>query len=72
MKKNISSLTLIDMTEFKNRIDNINKMVLPENMFKNKKWVEFIHYYLVNNINYLFKYIYLTIYLLNEALIKQI
>ena len=37
MKKNISSLTLVDMTEFKNRIDNINKMVLPENMFKNKK-----------------------------------
>lgn len=37
MKKNISSLTLIDMTEFKNRIDNINKMVIPENMFNNKK-----------------------------------
>ena len=37
MKKNISSLSLIDSTEFKSRIENMMKKVLPENMMKPKK-----------------------------------
>ena len=36
-KKNLPSLTLINMDEFKSRIDSINKKVLPENMLKSKK-----------------------------------
>ena len=37
MKKNISSLTLIDSSEFKSRIENMMKKVLPESMMKPKK-----------------------------------
>ena len=37
MKKNISSLTLIDSSEFKSRIENMMKKVLPERMMKPKK-----------------------------------
>ncbi|MCQ2816788.1 MAG: hypothetical protein MJ252_05930 [archaeon] len=37
LKKNFASLSLIDPHEYKNRIDNINKKVLPESMLKNKK-----------------------------------
>ena len=36
-KKNLPSLTLINMDEFKSRIDSLNKKVLPENMLKSKK-----------------------------------
>ena len=36
-KKNLPFLTLINMDEFKSRIDSINKKVLPENMLKTKK-----------------------------------
>ena len=36
-KKNLPSLTLINMDEFKIRIDSLNKKVLPENMLKSKK-----------------------------------
>ncbi len=37
LKKNIGFITIIDLTELKNRIDNINKSVLPESMLKPKK-----------------------------------
>ena len=30
LKKNLIFITIIDLTELKNRIDNINKSVLPE------------------------------------------
>ena len=36
LKKNLPSLTLINMDEFKNRIDNINKKVLPESLLQKK------------------------------------
>ena len=36
-KKNLPFLTLINMDEFKIRIDSLNKKVLPENMLKSKK-----------------------------------
>ena len=37
LKKNIGFITIIDLNELKNRIDNINKSVLPESMLKSKK-----------------------------------
>jgi hypothetical protein len=36
LKKNLPSLNLINMDEFKNRIDNINKKVLPESLLQKK------------------------------------
>ena len=37
LKKNLVFITIIDLTEVKTRIDNINKKVLPESMLKSKK-----------------------------------
>jgi hypothetical protein len=37
LKKNLVFIKIIDLTEIKNRIDNINKSVLPEWMLKTKK-----------------------------------
>ena len=37
LKKNLVFIDIIDLTEIKNRIDNINKSVLPESMLKTKK-----------------------------------
>ena len=36
LKKNLPSLTLVNMDEFKIKIDNINKKVLPESLLKKK------------------------------------
>ena len=37
LKKNLVFITVIDLTDVKTRIDNINKSVLPESMLKTKK-----------------------------------
>ena len=37
LKKNLVFITILDLTELKTRIDNINKSVLPEYMLKTKK-----------------------------------
>ena len=37
LKKNIGFITIIDLNDVRNRIDNINKSVLPESMLKTKK-----------------------------------
>ena len=37
LKKNLVFITVVDLTDVKNRIDNINKSVLPESMLKTKK-----------------------------------
>ena len=37
LKKNLVFITILDLTDVKNRIDNINKSVLPESMLKTKK-----------------------------------
>ena len=37
LKKNLTFINIIDLTEIKNRIDNINRSVLPESMLKTKK-----------------------------------
>ena len=37
LKKNLVFITIMDLTDVKNRIDNINKSVLPESMLKPKK-----------------------------------
>ena len=37
LKKNLVFITIVDLTDVKNRIDNINKLVLPESMLKTKK-----------------------------------
>ena len=37
LKKNLVFINILDLTEVKNRIDNINKSVLPEYMLKTKK-----------------------------------
>ena len=37
LKKNLIFITIIDLTELKNRIDNINKSVLPEWLRPKKK-----------------------------------
>ena len=37
LKKNLIFINILDLTDVKNRIDNINKSVLPEYMLKNKK-----------------------------------
>ena len=37
LKKNLVFITILDLTEIKTRIDNINKSVLPEYMLKTKK-----------------------------------
>ena len=37
LKKNLVFITIIDLTEVKNRIDNINKSVLPEWLRTKKK-----------------------------------
>ena len=37
LKKNLVFITIVDLTDVKTRIDNINKSVLPESMLKTKK-----------------------------------
>ena len=37
IKKNLVFITVLDLTDVKERIDNINKIVLPESMLKSKK-----------------------------------
>jgi len=37
LKKNLVFINILDLTDVKNRIDNINKSVLPEYMLKSKK-----------------------------------
>ena len=37
LKKNLTFITIIDLSEIKNRIDNINRAVLPESMLKTNK-----------------------------------
>ena len=37
LKKNLVFITILDLTDVKNRIDNINKSVLPEHILKPKK-----------------------------------
>ena len=37
LKKNLIFINVLDLTDVKNRIDNINKSVLPEYMLKTKK-----------------------------------
>jgi len=37
LKKNLIFINILDLTDVKNRIDNINKSVLPEYMLKSKK-----------------------------------
>ena len=37
LKKNLIFINVLDLTDVKNRIDNINKSVLPESMLKSKK-----------------------------------
>ena len=37
LKKNLVFINVLDLTDVKNRIDNINKSVLPESMLKSKK-----------------------------------
>ena len=37
LKKNLTFINIIDLTEIKNRIDNINRSVLPQSMLKTKK-----------------------------------
>ena len=40
LKKNLNFINILDLSETKSRIDNINKKVLPDYMLKTKKKIE--------------------------------